>query len=742
MGDTLSEAPTNRPGEHHHHHHHHHPANDDDDEDDQYLDMPMGMVYGENGAPAFAKIGNAALEFFANCIPDAGAKLVCSMLRDAWEEDPTTALQLIFQTGNVRNGGKMDRENFYTCIMWLWDKAPDTLLLNLRAIPTHTCVKDLLEVLTFVLHGRMPNDPLSLQNSVEARKRAHLSKQNRRIAKMTRSTASKEKRSRRTSRHARRLCLKEAFAATLGQPLSTLLLCDGTPVLCEPASGDTPRHEVPPVSPASSPVSSPASSPVSSPVSYPASSSTIVAMAQVRQPRKVEWVSEIVAFQWKAFVLATEVALVLSRKTEKYAAAAAAAAAVDGASCRSLHQQRLFDGVVEMFVDGLTQDLETLRVNPAGVNGLYAKWAPSVGSFHDKAVPSLVDTIAEKVLVAELYQDGWNTLSPEGLVHARRVAYSGKVLSALRNAAKIPEHFVGGKTFDQVDYDRMPSRCRLLYGESVFAKNDAVRYNEFLLAAQVAALARMHDKSAEGPSVKTGALLPHEVTTQSIAVSVARTAAELALSDAGRGPQDTTTPTTTAVLLQKAETARAMTMQVNLQWAGLVSGVQAAMAAGQGVGRVVPVVDVSGSMGGIPMDVAVALGLLLCSANSVESGWFGKLITFHSVPEIVSVLTAADYVTSNNEPRLPDISELVRRTLAMPWGGSTDFVATMDLFLAVALQAGTPAEDVASTTICVFSDMVMHMSAHHRPTHRPTQVMPLVFCHAMPPKPSPTLTGV
>lgn len=650
MGDTvsisLSTAPTHRPGVVF-------IADDTDDaatqhgdNEEQAIGLPAGLVIGENYAPAFGKTDLAALDFFNRCIPGIQVPALLSLLDMAWTEDPQTALQLIFQTGNVRNGGKMDRNNFYHCIMWLWNKHPTTLILNVGAIAEHTCLKDALQVLVFALHGRSSDDPLCLDAYICDE---YLALDHKRGRSQKKPIDKTRKRAKRTES---RLALKEAFALTLNKSLKELLICDGT----EPFEAGPNESSM-----------------------------------TLRKVKRVEWISAAVTTQWDDFVKEADAVVVLAAKADKQRRLDAMK--VDGDPC-STFTQELFDAVVDIFVQGLAQELETLRTKPTALSGIYAKWAPSVGGMHDKAVPMLVNAIAEKVLVRELYDTAWDTLSEEDTISARRVAYSGKVLSKLRGAAKIPEHFVGNKKFHEVDYNKMPSRCRLLFGKTVFAKHDMVRYSEFLEDAQALAVAKKSDAFARGPTVKVGVLLPHEVTEQAAKtfrhVTNLRT---MALSNE-------------AVHAEHLKTAEMLNMQVNVQWDELVSVIKTAMANGTGVGRVIPVVDVSGSMDGIPMEVATALGLLLAGANTVESGWHGKMITFHSEPALVTIQTPADSLDSDNNAKLPDIGELWQRTRAMDWAGRTNMVKTMELFIANSLLAETPAAEVAASTLVVFSDMV------------------------------------
>ncbi|KAJ1465595.1 hypothetical protein T484DRAFT_1864182 [Baffinella frigidus] len=524
-----------------------------DDTTDDPIDvptLPTNMVEGENGAMAFEKTDSAALDFFANCVPFIEPEHLRKLLEAAWVESPLTALQLIFQTGNVRNAGKMDRDNFYHCLMWLWEFNPDTLLLNIRAIPVHTCLKDILEILVFALHGAS-EDLFSLDNTLNGKKNA-IARKNAQIV----GKSKLEKRKHRTERHIRRIALKNAFAATIELPLSEILLPDNVTT-----TEDTDMVEV---------------------------SDDGIEDGDVAQPSfyKVQWVSLEIKDKCDAFVLARQEEFVLQTKNEKKQLLLAMKT---NGNPSPGHAQQLFDAVVAIFAEGLTDELETLHTNPAGLSGLYAKWAPSIGGRHDKALPLLVSAIAKKVLVGELYQDEWDTLSDEDATHSRRIAYSSKVLSTLRCAAAVPEHFVGKKEFDRVDYDRMPSKCRDLWGERVFLKHDRVRYIHYLKEAEAIVVANRAGGNLKGPSVKTGALLPHEITEQGLKTFQHLRRLEAAVKDGMEVSSD------------DLENAQAMNTQVNLQWESMVDTIKAAMAKGEGVGRCIPVVDVSGSMSGVPM---------------------------------------------------------------------------------------------------------------------------------------------
>jgi hypothetical protein len=112
----------------------------------------------------------------------------------------------------------------------------------------------------------------------------------------------------------------------------------------------------------------------------------------------------------------------------------------------------------------------------------------------------------------------------------------------------------------------------------------------------------------------------------------------------------------------------------------------------------------AGSMEGEPMSVAIALSLILAQVNTVASGFKGSMFTFESIPTLVQVIQPGDEGTED-APKLLNIGEMVARTRAITWGGTTNIDLTMDLFIARALHAGITKEAMALTKLVIYSDM-------------------------------------
>jgi hypothetical protein len=106
------------------------------------------------------------------------------------------------------------------------------------------------------------------------------------------------------------------------------------------------------------------------------------------------------------------------------------------------------------------------------------------------------------------------------------------------------------------------------------------------------------------------------------------------------------------------------------------------------------VCDVSGSMSGIPMEVSIALGLILSQIADDSSFLKGKLITFSEVPEIHEV-------TGNNN------LERAQSIAGMNWGGSTNFYGVFQLILSEAerLGVGGASQLKMPSVLFIFTDM-------------------------------------
>jgi hypothetical protein len=108
----------------------------------------------------------------------------------------------------------------------------------------------------------------------------------------------------------------------------------------------------------------------------------------------------------------------------------------------------------------------------------------------------------------------------------------------------------------------------------------------------------------------------------------------------------------------------------------------------------VAMVDVSGSMTGVPMEVAVSLGILL--ANIMPAPWKGRVLTFSSNPSWHMLDTTASLFFQ------------VKSIMSAEWGMSTNFRAAMRLVMELA--EGEKASNLPENLFC-FTDMQFDSAA-------------------------------
>jgi hypothetical protein len=158
-------------------------------------------------------------------------------------------------------------------------------------------------------------------------------------------------------------------------------------------------------------------------------------------------------------------------------------------------------------------------------------------------------------------------------------------------------------------------------------------------------------------------------------------------------------------LTSKFTTGRISTLEADVlqqQWNDIRENVKAAMStAGDGdgkaidLGNLVAIADVSGSMSGIPMDVSIALSILVSELAAPE--FANRFITFSESPAWIALDEGMT------------MSEKVQTTANAPWGMNTDFAKAMDMILTTAVDAKLKPNEIPD--LIVFSDMQFDAAA-------------------------------
>jgi len=266
---------------------------------------------------------------------------------------------------------------------------------------------------------------------------------------------------------------------------------------------------------------------------------------------------------------------------------------------------------------------------------LAAKWCPSLDSSYDRST-LLCEAVARRLFPRGSSPELTDDIPDAHYAYRARERLRKAAIVPLRRALKLPEVFISARAWESVVYTRVASVAMKNYKE-LFLQHDADRFNAYLA-----------DVKSGKKRIAAGALLPHQI-----------------IESLGDDEVDGGV--------------------AGLQWQRMVDDMRA-------LGKLtncVAVCDVSGSMSGLPMDVCVALGLLVSELS--DDPWRGRVITFSEHPEI-------HRITGDT------LSEKVRFVNHMDWGMNTDFQAVFDKILEVAVGARLPAEKMVRR-VFVFSDM-------------------------------------
>lgn len=214
-----------------------------------------------------------------------------------------------------------------------------------------------------------------------------------------------------------------------------------------------------------------------------------------------------------------------------------------------------------------------------------------------------------------------------------------KVLSKLRAKINVVESNMSAKSWDKINYNQVPSKAMANYKEA-FDRNDSERFGLYIEGL----------KTGE-TKINSKALYPYEIVKNIM-----------------RNPYHMND-------MQKSI--------AEAQWNSLPNYITNPDMKG------LCVVDVSGSMSGIPMEVAISLGLYV--SERCTGVYHNKFITFSENPSIVDVKGDTIFDKVNNMRRAD-------------WGYNTNLEKVFDLILNTAIKNKAPQTDIPSYLI-VITDM-------------------------------------
>ncbi|KAI3700617.1 hypothetical protein L2E82_45253 [Cichorium intybus] len=294
----------------------------------------------------------------------------------------------------------------------------------------------------------------------------------------------------------------------------------------------------------------------------------------------------------------------------------------------------LHDQVSKFFADRLRSDIQSLNSGDCTKISLAAKWCPNVDSSYDKA--TLICESIARTIYPRNSDPEFDKLDDANYAFKIKNRLRKQVLVPLHNALKLPEVYMSAKQWSSISYDRVASIAMKNYTD-IFLHRDNARFRDYL-----------QNVSTGDAKIAAGALLPHEI-----------------IGSLNRGS--------------------GASIVAELQWKRMVDD----LSKKGKLTNCIAVCDVSGSMSGTPMEVSVALGLLV-SELSAEP-WKGHVITFSESPEL-HLIQGGD---------LRSKTEFIKNMSA---GFNTNFQKVFDRMLEVGVN-GKLTEDQMVKRVFVFSDM-------------------------------------
>lgn len=212
-----------------------------------------------------------------------------------------------------------------------------------------------------------------------------------------------------------------------------------------------------------------------------------------------------------------------------------------------------------------------------------------------------------------------------------------KNLTSLRNHLNIVETLLCKRRYSEIDFNKLPSYAMKKY-KKLFEKNENIKeyfeeYKKELVTGE--------------SKINASILFPHEIV---------------------RGYLDNYKEKD--IILEK-------------QWESILLSTN-------NLDDCIVLSDVSGSMEGTPMEISIAMGILVSSKTTLPD-FKDIVLTFETDPSFHSIVGES-------------LHEKVRCLKRAPWGGSTDFLKAMKMILSVAINNNISQSDMPKKLIVV-SDM-------------------------------------
>jgi len=349
--------------------------------------------------------------------------------------------------------------------------------------------------------------------------------------------------------------------------------------------------------------------------------------------------------------------------------------------------EEIVDRIITILANQLHKDDSASKeTNPK--LSLCAKFAPSEGKYFATG------------LNKRFYNLLVNKMFPYDYMDRKSMQKSRKqyrqLLSRLRKVLEIPEILMCAKKYEEIQFSKVPSLCmnrnrKAFLNEIVssFPKNKRKGNEE-----------PCHDENGNRyPNDNDRVNARHNLINLTKEVLEGKTTAKLCGKQLM--PHELVSQLMKGHSISSAESDLYDAQWTEIRKSVLISFEKEKQEGSVSLGKMIPLVDVSGSMAGTPMEVAIALGILVSEVT--HPTFRDRFITFHECPSWVSL------------QELATLKNKVDKTRNAPWGGSTNFEAAFELILNVAITEKIPASEMPDSLI-VFSDMQFDQASNHKTT--------------------------
>ena len=281
---------------------------------------------------------------------------------------------------------------------------------------------------------------------------------------------------------------------------------------------------------------------------------------------------------------------------------------------------------LEIFAEQLRKDEYNLQNNlPIS---LAAKWAPTECHSDDRNYET-AGRLANILFPSPQHRKSFDSQ------HLKQYRL---LLSKLRRHIKVVESQMAHNQWSEIEYQKVPAKSHHLH-KAAFKKHDADRYEKYI-----------QDVLQNKTQIKSTGIQPHELTKP---------------------------------FMKNVDPENKETLQA--QWNDMITQLKKTTK----LSCILPLCDVSASMEGEPMEVCIALGLLI--SELVEGPFANTIMTFETNPKLVKL-------------KETELGARIKELKKVPWCGGTNLEAAFDQLLSHAVMLGCSQEQLPKV-IVIFSDM-------------------------------------